>query len=40
MVGAANRYFADRCPQHAAGIAYRVLFSSVPLAVVLVKSTR
>jgi YihY family inner membrane protein len=35
-VAAANRYFADRCPQHAAGIAYRVLFSSVPLAVVLV----
>ena len=38
MVGAANRYFADRCPQHAAGIAYRVLFSSVPLAVVLVSA--
>lgn len=36
LVAAANRYFADRCPQHAAGIAYRVLFSSVPLAVVLV----
>jgi membrane protein len=35
-VAAANRYFADRCPQHAAGISYRVLFSSVPLAVVLV----
>ncbi|HEX2587334.1 MAG TPA: YihY/virulence factor BrkB family protein [Gaiellales bacterium] len=35
-MAAANRYFADRCPQHAAGIAYRVLFSSVPLAVVLV----
>jgi membrane protein len=38
LVGAANRYFADRCPQHAAGIAYRVLFSSVPLAVVLVSA--
>jgi len=36
LVAAANRYFADRCPQHAAGIAYRVLFSTVPLAVVLV----
>src|SRR5690242_13150179 len=32
----AERYFADRCPLHAAGIAYRVLFSSVPLAIVLV----
>jgi membrane protein len=38
LVAAANRYFADRCPQHAAGIAYRVLFSSVPLAVVLVSA--
>jgi membrane protein len=33
---AADRYFADTCPQHAAGIAYRVLFSIVPLAIVLV----
>jgi membrane protein len=33
---AADRYFADRCPQLAAGIAYRVLFSIVPLAIVLV----
>jgi membrane protein len=33
---AVDRYFADRCPQHAAGIAYRVLFSIVPLAIVLV----
>jgi membrane protein len=33
---AADRYFSDRCPQHAAGIAYRVLFSIVPLAIVLV----
>ncbi len=32
----ADRYFADRCPQQAAGIAYRVLFSIVPLAIVLV----
>jgi len=38
LAAAANRYFADRCPQHAAGIAYRVLFSSVPLAVVLVSA--
>ena len=36
LTAAGNRYFADRCPQHAAGIAYRVLFSSVPLAIVLV----
>jgi membrane protein len=33
---AVDGYFADRCPQHAAGIAYRVLFSIVPLAIVLV----
>jgi membrane protein len=33
---AIDRYFADRCPQNAAGIAYRVLFSIVPLAIVLV----
>jgi membrane protein len=33
---AAQRYFSDRCPQHAAGISYRVLFSIVPLAIVLV----
>ncbi|MSO95894.1 MAG: YihY/virulence factor BrkB family protein [Thermoleophilia bacterium] len=29
-------YFGDRCGQHAAGIAYRVLFSLVPLSIVLV----
>ena len=29
-------YYADRCPQQAAGIAYRVLFSIAPLAIVLV----
>ena len=34
--GAIQQYFADRCPQQAAGIAYRVLFSIVPLAIVLV----
>jgi membrane protein len=34
--GAVQRYFADRCPQHAAGISYRVLFSVAPLAIVLV----
>jgi len=33
---AVDRYFADGCPQHAAGIAYRVLFSIVPLAIVVV----
>jgi uncharacterized BrkB/YihY/UPF0761 family membrane protein len=33
---AVERYFADRCPLHAAGIAYRVLFSVVPLVIVLV----
>ncbi len=33
---AGQRFFADRCPQHAAGIAYRVLFSIAPLAIVLV----
>ena len=31
-----KRYYADRCPQHAAAIAYRVLFSIAPLAIVLV----
>jgi YihY family inner membrane protein len=36
LLAAADRYFADRCPQHAAGIAYRVLFSIVPLAIVMV----
>jgi membrane protein len=36
LVLAADRYWADRCPQQAAGIAYRVLFSIVPLAIVLV----
>lgn len=33
---AADRYYGDRCPQLAAGIAYRVLFSIAPLAIVLV----
>ena len=33
---AVQRFFADQCPQHAAGIAYRVLFSIAPLAIVLV----
>src|SRR5438094_2586360 len=33
---AVERFFADRCPQQAAGIAYRVLFSIAPLAIVLV----
>jgi membrane protein len=36
LLASADRYFADRCPQHAAGIAYRVLFSIVPLAIVMV----
>ncbi|MFL5926937.1 MAG: YihY/virulence factor BrkB family protein [Gaiellaceae bacterium] len=34
--GAVERFFADRCPQQAAAIAYRVLFSIAPLAIVLV----
>jgi membrane protein len=33
---AAQRFLADHCPQQAAGIAYRVLFSIAPLAIVLV----
>jgi membrane protein len=33
---AVQRFFADQCPQQAAGIAYRVLFSIAPLAIVLV----
>ena len=33
---ALQRYFSDRCPQHAAAISYRVLFSIAPLAIVLV----
>jgi membrane protein len=33
---AVQGYFADHCGQQAAGIAYRVLFSIVPLAIVLV----
>ena len=37
VAGAAgSRYFAAGCTQHAAGIAYRVLFSLAPLAIVLV----
>ncbi len=32
---AVERFFADHCAQHAAAIAYRVLFSIVPLAIVL-----
>ena len=33
---AVQRFYADHCPQQAAGIAYRVLFSIAPLAIVLV----
>jgi membrane protein len=33
---ALQRFFADRCPRDAAAIAYRVLFSVGPLAIVLV----
>ena len=33
---AVQGYAADRCAQQAAGIAYRVLFSIAPLAIVLV----
>jgi uncharacterized BrkB/YihY/UPF0761 family membrane protein len=31
-----QRFFADQCPQQAAAIAYRVLFSTAPLAIILV----
>lgn len=33
---ALQRFFADQCPQQSAAIAYRVLFSIAPLAIVLV----
>ena len=33
---AGQRFYSDHCPQQAAGIAYRVLFSIAPLAIVLV----
>ncbi len=33
---AGQRFYSDHCPQQAAGIAYRVLFSVAPLAIVLV----
>lgn len=36
LPAAADGYFADRLGQHAAGIAYRVLFSLAPLTIVLV----
>jgi membrane protein len=36
IAGAIDRFFADQCPQLAAAIAYRVLFSCAPLAIVLV----
>ncbi len=36
LPGAVDGYFAHRLPQHAAAIAYRALFSLVPLAIVLV----
>jgi membrane protein len=36
LPAAVERFFADQCPQLAAGIAYRVLFSIAPLAIVLV----
>jgi membrane protein len=36
LADAFQRYFRDHCPQHAAAIAYRVLFSIAPLAIVLV----
>ncbi len=35
-LGALRQFFADNCSQHAAAIAYRVLFSIAPLAIVLV----
>jgi membrane protein len=36
LPAAVERFFADHCAQQAAGIAYRVLFSIAPLAIVLV----
>src|SRR5438552_12966296 len=36
LPNAVQGFFADQCPQQAAGIAYRVLFSIAPLAIVLV----
>lgn len=36
LSAAVSRFFATGCPQHAAGISYRVLFSLAPLAIVLV----
>jgi membrane protein len=36
VAAAVSRFFAAGCTQHAAGIAYRVLFSLAPLAIVLV----
>jgi membrane protein len=36
ILGAIQQFFADQCPQLAASIAYRVLFSIAPLAIVLV----
>lgn len=36
LTSAVQRFFADECSQQAAGIAYRVLFSIAPLAIVLV----
>ena len=36
IAGAVQRFYSDQCPQQAAAIAYRVLFSIAPLAIVLV----
>src|SRR6476660_7833408 len=36
LAAALQDFVTDRCPQQAAGIAYRALFSIVPLAIVLV----
>jgi membrane protein len=36
VVDAIQRFISDGCPQHSAAIAYRVLFSIAPLAIVLV----
>ncbi len=36
LASALQQFFADQCPQQAAGIAYRLLFSIAPLAIVLV----
>ena len=35
VIAAAEGFVRHRCPQHAAGMAYRIVFSLGPLAIVL-----